>query len=176
MNSYQTLNAAAHISGIPVRYAVAFGQAYHAGHYRPAESLGELVRRDMIASYRAFADTFEAKERVYANAPRVDHDPVGRWNAEEKERQLKLRQYAENDVKAVRQLKATIPRRDYGMKPRPRFVVVYHENIGDDWDHSPWKIYDTKVNPKMTGTSGRWSYHTAAEAAEYLPRIDVDNA
>lgn len=89
MNSYKTLAAAAHISGIPVRYAVSFGQAWHARqdrkHTSRAYSLADLVHEATLG------DAAKVVGRQYVGAVRVKDDPVGRWNAEDKERQLRLK-------------------------------------------------------------------------------------
>lgn len=192
MNSYKTLAAAAHISGIPVRYAVSFGQAFHAGHYSTVKSFGDLVHREQIAGGYAFPDRFPWRDwdelfqqlvAEFPNAPRVDHDPVGRWNAEDKERQLKLHpiQQASDayrgkraDVMIVDDVQpAVIPRRDYADKTPGRHRVVYVEDSGDEFAPLKWKVYDTKFNPAMRGINYRASFATPQEASRYVDTSTV---
>lgn len=146
MNSYQTLNAAARIAGIAVRHAVAWGQAY--------EGTGRT-----IASRRLH-------HAIVGNLPRAE---VGRWNAEDKARQLKQKtvqvfgQGFPPDMLAAEKA-AVIPRRDYADKAPGRYQVVYQESA---LTSLPWKVYDTKYNPSMRGDHARRSFRTAVQATEF---------
>lgn len=142
MNSYQTVNAAFAESGLTKQEAVAFGRAHEAGLHINVRSLFSqaLAVEAMAQQLRAaglpvfFVDeTTDFSKLPFPNAPRVDHDPVGRWNAEDKERQLKL--YGKSaDVMIVDDIgPAAIPRRDYGVKAtQEKYAVVQGTHRGED--------------------------------------------
>ena len=53
-------------------------------------------------------------------------------------------------------------------RQQPKFVVAYIENESSPrWSAMPWKVFDLRTNPGMSGTQGRFSFFTARHATDF---------
>ena len=173
MNSYQTINAAFAAAGLTKQAAVNFGRRYEAGLWDPFghrslfDMLVELqtkgLRRGELIPMVVRSGTGKT---MFGNARRVDHDPVGRWNAEDKQRQLKVSRVQDSVYVDVTrkpwdqrvydlQNKGTVLRDQSEDRPTPKFLV---EGFGLSGGYRVVRARDRKTIVTFTG-------HGAAEQA-----------
>jgi hypothetical protein len=141
MNSYQTANAAFAAAGLRPSEGVKHGRGYF---FRKA--LGDLSALEArVIAHMALDLTLDYDD--------TKRPTTGRWNAEDKERQLRL-------IGGIAAAKA-------GGTSKLRWVVLHKpEGDGDEFDDLPWKVYDTQENPQMAGIRGRSSWANGPAAVD----------